>query len=217
YIDNNKKKGESDLKAAVWFRKSLVILVSVLTFGLVTPSDLAWLAEADSLKDTKKGLVEEEHLAHLSSQKPTEIEEGFNREEFLSGILDKAEENAIMKFGEKINPKIGDEFKMAILPKMEDAITEITAQFPDEELQQLTITEQPSAGRAEKIFHIYDSISGKDIMRFHVRQENPPLEGYWFDFHYHTYHDSYATHYDIGKIYWDKNTPPEWTSKQRLS
>ncbi|MGE7764920.1 YpjP family protein [Peribacillus sp. NPDC096540] len=205
------------MKATVWFRKSLVILVSVLTFGLVTPTDLAWLAEADSLKDTKKGLVEEEHLAYLSSQKPTEIEEAFNREEFLSGILDKAEENAFMKFGEKINPKIGDEFKMAILPKMEDAITEITAQFPDEKLQQLTITEQPSAGRAEKIFHIYDSISGKDIIRFHVRQENPPLEGYWFDFHYHTYHDSYATHYDIGKIYWDKNTPPEWTSKQRLS
>ncbi|MFD4818157.1 YpjP family protein [Peribacillus butanolivorans] len=205
------------MKSAVWFRKSLVILVSVLTFGLVTPSDLSWLAEADSLKDTKKGLVEEEHLSYLSSQKPTEIEEEFNREEFLSGILDKAEENAFMKFGEKINPKIGDEFKIAILPKMEDAITEITSQFPDEKLQQLTITEQPSAGRAEKIFHIFDSISGKDIMRFHVRQENPPLEGYWFDFHYHTYHDSYATHYDLGKIYWDKNTPPEWTSKQRLS
>ncbi|MFJ7928320.1 YpjP family protein [Peribacillus sp. NPDC096448] len=205
------------MKAAVWFRKSLVILVSVLTFGLVTPTDLAWLAEADSLKDTKKGLVEEEGLAYLPSQNSNELEEEFNREEFLSDILNKAEENAFMKFGEKINPKIGDEFKMAILPKMEEAIAEMAAQFPDDKLQQLTITEQPSAGRAEKIFHIYDSNSGKDIIRFHVRQENPPLEGYWFDFHYHTYHDSFATHYNIGKIYWDKNTPPEWTSKQRLS
>jgi hypothetical protein len=205
------------LKAAVWFRKSLVILVSVLTFGLVTPSDLAWLAEADSLKDTKKGLVEEEGLAYLPSQNSTEIEEEFNREVFLSDILNKAEENAFMKFGDKINPKIGDEFKMVILPKMEEAITEMAAQFPDEKLQQLTITEQPSAGRSEKIFHIYDSISGKDIIRFHVRQENPPLEGHWFDFHYHTHHDSFATHYNIGKIYWDKNTPPEWTSKQKLS
>ncbi|MCM3673153.1 YpjP family protein [Peribacillus simplex] len=205
------------MKAAVWFRKSLVILVSVLTFGLVTPSDLGWLAEADSLKDTKKGLVEEEGLAYLPSRNSTELEEEFNREEFLSGILNKAEENAFMKFGDKINPKIGDEFKMAILPKMEEVITEMAAQFPNEKLQQLTITEQPSAGRAEKIFHIYDSNSGKDIIRFHVRQENPPLEGYWFDFHYHTYHDSFATHYNIGKIYWDKNTPPEWTSKQRLT
>jgi hypothetical protein len=205
------------LKAAVWLRKSLVILVSVLTFGLVTPSDLAWLAEADSLKDTKKGLVEEEGLAYLPSQDSTELEEEFNREEFLSDILNKAEENAFMKFGDKINPKIGDEFKMVILPKMEEAITEMAAQFPDEKLQQLTITEQPSAGRAEEIFHIYDSNSGKDIIRFHVRQENPPLEGHWFDFHYHTYHDSFATHYNIGKIYWDKNTPPEWTSKQKLS
>ncbi|MBO0998732.1 YpjP family protein [Bacillus sp. SD075] len=205
------------MKAAVWFRKSLVILVSVLTFGLVTPSDLAWLAEADSLKDTKKGLMEEEGLAYLPSQNTTVLEEEFNREEFLSGILDKAEENAFLKFGDKIHPKIGDEFKIAILPKMEEAITEMAAQFPDEKLQQLTITEQPSAGRAEKIFHIYEYNSGKDIIRFHVRQENPPLEGYWFDFHYHTYHDSFATHYNIGKIYWDKNTPPEWTSKQRIS
>ncbi|CAH0274529.1 hypothetical protein SRABI96_03790 [Peribacillus sp. Bi96] len=205
------------MKTAVWFRKSLIILVSVLTFGLVTPSDLAWLAEADSLKDAKKGLVEEEGSAYRASQKPTELEDEFDREEFLSGILDKAEENAFMKFGDKIKPKIGDEFKMAIFPKVEEAITEMAAQFPDEKLQQLTITEQPSAGRAEKIFHIYDSTSGKDIIRFHVRQENPPLEGYWFNFHYHTYHDSFATHYDIGKIYWDKNTPPEWTSKQMLS
>ncbi|MGE7759805.1 YpjP family protein [Peribacillus sp. NPDC097895] len=205
------------MKTAVWFRKSLIILVSVLTFGLVTPSDLAWLAEADSLKDAKKGLVEEKGSAYLASQKPTELEDEFNREEFLSGILDKAEENAFMKFGDKIKPKIGDEFKMAIFPKVEEAITEMATQFPDEKLQQLTITEQPSAGRAEKIFHIYDSISGKDIIRFHVRQENPPLEGYWFNFHYHTYHDSFATHYDIGKIYWDKNTPPEWTSKRMLS
>ncbi len=76
------------MKAAVWFRKSLVILVSVLTFGLVTPSDLAWFAEADSLKDTKKGLVEEEGLAYLPSQNSTELEEEFNREEFLSGITE---------------------------------------------------------------------------------------------------------------------------------
>ncbi|AOH55348.1 hypothetical protein ABE28_013395 [Peribacillus muralis] len=205
------------MKATAWFRKSLVILVSVLTFGLVTPSDLAWLAEADTLKDTKKGLVEEEGLAYLASQNSTERKEEFNREEFLSGILDKAEESAYMKFGEKINPKIGDEFKQVILPKMEEALTEMASQYPDGKLQQLTITEQPSAGRAEKIFHIYDSISGKDIIRFHVRQENPPLEGYWFDFHYHTYHDSFAAHHDLGKIYWDKNTPPEWTSKQKLS
>lgn len=203
------------MKATAWFRKSLVILVSVLTFGLVTPSDLAWLAEADSLKDTKKGLVEEEGLAYLASQNSTERKAEFNREEFLSGILDKAEESAYMKFGEKINPKIGDEFKLAILPKMQEALTEMASQFPDEKLQQLTITEQPSAGRAEKIFHIYDSLSGKDIIRFHVRQENPPLEGYWFDFHYHTYHDAFTAHHDLGKIYWDKNTPPEWTSKQQ--
>jgi hypothetical protein len=205
------------LKTAFWFRKSLIILVSVLTLGLVTPTDLAWLVEADPLKDSKQGLVEENCFPYLSSQETDELEDSFNREKFLTDMLDKAQENAYMKFGKKMNYRIGDEFNMAIFPKIEEAITEITAQFPDEKLQQLTITEQPSAGRAEKIFHIYDTLSGKDIIRFHVRQENPPLEGYWFDFHYHTYHDSYAAHYGIGKIYWDKNTPPEWTSKHRIS
>lgn len=202
---------------AVWFRKSLVILVSVLTFGLVTPTDLAWLADADSLKESKKGIVEEEHVPYPSDQQPSELADRFNRKTFISDIVDKAEENAYVKFGEKINPKIGDEFKIVILPKIEETINTIANQFPDEKLKQLTITEQPSAGRAEKIFHIFDTLSGNDIIRFHVRQENPPLEGYWFNFHYHTYHDSFATHYDIGKIYWDKNTPPQWTNERRVS
>lgn len=206
------------MKTAAWFRKSLVVLVSVLTFGLVTPTDLAWLAEADSLKESKKGLVQgDHHTPFPSAQETSETADPFDRENFISDILDKAEENAYLKFGQKINPKIGDEFKEVILPKMEETINDIANQFPDEKLQRLTITEQPSAGRSEKIFHIYDTLSGNDIIRFHVRQENPPLEGYWFNFHYHTYHDSFATHYDIGKIYWDKNTPPHWTNQQIIS
>ncbi|MGE7780001.1 YpjP family protein [Peribacillus sp. NPDC097264] len=204
------------MKTATWFRKSLVILVSVLTFGLVTPTDLAWLADADSLKDPKKGVVQEDHTPFPSAQESSGFNH-FDRDNFLSDILDKAEESAYVKFGEKINPKIGDEFKMIILPKIEETVNDMANQFPDEKLQQLTITERPSAGRSEKIFHIYDSISGNDVIRFHVRQENPPLEGYWFNFHYHTYHDSFATHYDIGKIYWDKNTPPKWTNQDRIS
>ncbi|MGE7603789.1 YpjP family protein [Peribacillus sp. NPDC097675] len=205
------------MKTAVWFRKSLVILVSVLTFGLVTPTNLAWLAEADSLKDSKKGLVQEDHTPYPSAQDLSETTDHFDRRNFISDMLDKAEENAYVKFGDKINPKIGDEFKDVILPKIEETINNIANQFPDEKLKQLTITEQPSAGRSEKIFHIYDTLSGNDIIRFHVRQENPPLEGYWFNFHYHTYHDSFAMHYDIGKIYWDKNTPPHWNNQQIIS
>ncbi len=64
---------------------------------------------------------------------------------------------------------------MAILPKIEEAITEMAAQFPDEKLQQLTITEQPSAGRAEKYFIFMiqkaarissDSMSGRKILHW---------------------------------------------------
>lgn len=199
---------------AAWFKRSLIILVSILTFGLVTPNDFAWLADADTLKDSKKGVVEDDHLSYLSSD-PTHSE--FDRKQFITEILDKAEKNAYEKFGTKIEPKIGLEFKTEILPKIEETILTMATQFPDEDLQNLMVTEQPGGGRSERIFHIYDSESGKDLIRFHVRQDNPPLEGHWFNFHYHTYQDSYITHYDLGSIYWDKNTPPEWSNGQRAA
>ena len=104
-----------------------------------------------------------------------------------------------------------------ILPKIEVALEEMASQFPDEQLQSLTISEKPSGGRSEKIFHIYDTESGKDIIRFHVRQDHIPLEGYWFNFHYHTYHDSFSAHYELGSIYWDTNTPPKWGGTSFIS
>ena len=51
-----------------------------------------------------------------------------------------------------------------ILPKIEVALEEMASQFPDEQLQSLTISEKPSRGRSEKIFHIYDSAKWK---RYH--------------------------------------------------
>ncbi|MBR8645437.1 hypothetical protein KEH51_18625 [[Brevibacterium] frigoritolerans] len=61
--------------------------------------------------------MEEEGLAYLPSQNSTEIEEKFNREEFLSDILNKAEENAFMKFGDKINPKLAMNSKWSYYQK----------------------------------------------------------------------------------------------------
>ncbi|MEH7388569.1 YpjP family protein, partial [Bacillus sp. JJ1521] len=88
----------------------------------------------------------------------------------------------------------------------------LAEQYPTEQLDQLEISEQPSGGNGEKIFHIFDNTSGKDIVRFHVRKDHPPQDGYWFNFHYHTHHDGFQTHHALGDIYWNKNTPPKWLS-----
>lgn len=203
FLDGSKK----------WLRKSLVVLVTILTFGLVTPSDFTWFAEAHPLKDSNTGTQEDNELSYSPIDEPRT----FDRSQCIAILKDKAEENASQKFGEKIQPKINNEFKEMILPKIEVAIEEMASQFPDDQLQSLTISEKPGGGRSEKIFHIYDSNSGKDIIRFHVRQDHIPLEGYWFNFHYHTYHDSFSSHYELGSIYWDTNTPPKWGGTSIIS
>jgi hypothetical protein len=187
-----------------WLRKSLVVLITTLTFGLVTPPAALLIDEAkadDSQLDTT-----------AASNGTAKISEDYQltRDEFVQQTMEKAILQSYEKFGEKILPVIEDEFNQVILPRMEEVLMNLANQYPEEELLNLAITEQPSGGMSEKIFHIYDKTSGKDIVRFHVRRDHPPQDGYWFNFHYHTYHDSFQTHYELGKIYWDKNMPPKW-------
>ncbi|MTH52078.1 hypothetical protein GKZ89_01575 [Bacillus mangrovi] len=113
-----------------------------------------------------------------------------------------------LKFGSKIGPVIEQEFDSLILPKIEETIEK---ELKPEELRNLIITEKPGTGRSEKIFHIYSGETGKDVIRFHVRTDRPPGDGYWFNFHYHLAGDSFEKHHELGRIYWDRNTPPAWT------
>jgi hypothetical protein len=208
------------MEKANWLKKSLVILVTILTFGLVTPSDFNWFGEAQTPKDQKKDSIQEakpDHYLKLSHLADPEENLPFDKAHFINHIKGKAEENSYAKFGEKIKPKIEDKFKEAILPKMEEAIEKIAIKYPEEDLKYLAITENPSHGRSEKIFNIYHVKTNEDVIRFHVRQENPPQEGYWFNFHYHTYHDNFDRHYDLGRIYWDRNTPPKWSGNRVIS
>ena len=76
----------------------------------------------------------------------------------------------------------------------------------------LSITEYPSGDYAEKMFHLSDKVLGKDLIRFHVRTEKRPLDGYFYNFHYHTAEDGFTVHHSLGDIYWSKNTPPKWLS-----
>lgn len=132
------------------------------------------------------------------------------RRQFIERTMEKAVAQSYEKFGRKIAPVIEEEFRDVILPRIEEVIASIAEQYPEEQLQYLAVTENPSGGMGERIFHIYRIDTGEDIIRFHVRREHPPQDGYWFQFHYHTYHDHFQTHYELGKIYWDRNTPPQW-------
>ncbi|MEK5523248.1 YpjP family protein [Heyndrickxia sp. FSL W8-0423] len=195
-----------------WLRKSVVVLVSILTFGLVTPTHAFWNEnqEVDKAK---------QESANSSFQQTSTNENVFitnkdnvDRQQIIDQLMMEAEKQSYEKFGRKITPVIEDEFREIILPKIQEAIEMTIAQYPKEELSSLAITETPSAGVSEKIFHIYNVKTREDIIRFHVRRDHPPMDGYYFNFHYHTRFDEYQTHHDLGEIYWDKNTPPKWMS-----
>lgn len=185
-------------------------MITVLSFGMVTPSQAAWLEELGQDSGLKRDFVE---------SKPQNDDRNLNsianiptREQFIDEILVQAESFAYQKFGSKIKPVIEDEFKEVILPEIEKVIEEVTLKIPEQNLQYLNISEFPSGGLSERIFHIQNELNGEDIIRFHVRRDNPPQQGYWFNFHYHTYLDGFQNHHTIGSIYWNKNTPPKWMS-----
>ncbi|WP_059170878.1 YpjP family protein [Bacillus sp. FJAT-27445] len=191
-----------------WLRKSFVVMVSLLTFGLITPAQPGFLdrVKADSEASSEREPAKTAPLLPEGHQ--------FNaipgRDKFIEDMVRLAEERSYEKFGTKIRPVIENEFKEIVLPNIEKAIAETAIQFPDEDLANLAISEQPGAGRSEKIFNIKHSQTGKDVIRFHVRRDNPPQSGYWFNFHYHTFNDNFQEHHNLGSIYWDKNTPPKW-------
>ncbi|MCA1058419.1 YpjP family protein [Rossellomorea aquimaris] len=193
---------------SIWLKKSFFILLSILTFGLVSPSQ-AFLNEGNHALAKNNG---KPSSVESTTEEAREEEPVISHDVFIETMLVQAEKNAYEKFGTKIKPVIEDEFRSLILPKIEVAIADTAAQFPEEDLTSLTISEVPQYAKTEKIFHIYDERSGEDVIRFHVRKDHPPKDGYYFNFHYHTVHDQFQTHHELGSIYWDKNTPPQWMS-----
>jgi hypothetical protein len=196
-----------------WLKKSVVVLISILSFGLISPPQVLLLDKAEAENPRDQELSQDQSI-FLSV--PTLISEDSDLENVqkqrIKQLLEGAQNQAFIKFGEKIKPIIEDEVRDCILPKIEIAIAEVAAQFPEEESIHLKVSEFPGKGKSEKIFHVINQNTGKDVIRFHVRRDQPPQQGYWFNFHYHTYHDQFLTHYDLGSIYWAKNTPPNWMS-----
>lgn len=195
-----------------WLKKSVFVLITILSFGLVTPPQVLLIDKVEAEKPGDQNFFEKSASNIISEPtiKNDVVEEPSDKQKWLEKIMRDVEGQSFLKFGEKIKPVIEDEFRDVILPKIEVAISTVARQFPEEELIHITISEIPGKGKSEKIFHIINQKNGEDIIRFHVRRDQPPLQGYWFNFHYHTYHDQFQTHYELGSLYWAKNTPPNW-------
>lgn len=194
-----------------WIYKSLVVSVALLSFGMITPNHEIW-ANFDEERGIKSA---------IDRQDDNQISSAYQLDDFLIAeqpqptidtFVEAAKEQAYLKFGTRIGPVIEDEFETKIFPKIEEAIAMTVDRLGHDTLTNLSITEKPSGEYSEKIFHIFDKDAKKDVIRFHVRTENRPFEGFYYNFHYHTFEDNYQTHYDLGDIYWSKNTPPKWLS-----
>nr|WP_249310338.1 YpjP family protein [Bacillus sp. FJAT-49736] len=174
---------------------------------MVTPAHAFWNGnqEVDKSEQQKHNSTQNQSITSFQESK-------FDRENIVHSMMAEAEKQSFEKFGEKIGPVIEDEFRQVIMPNIQRAIEMTVKEYPEERLEALAISEKPSGGIGEKIFHIYDANTNEDIIRFHVRRDHPPMDGYYFDFHYHVQFDNYQKHYALGTIYWDKNTPPKWMS-----
>ncbi|SEJ15915.1 YpjP-like protein [Bhargavaea ginsengi] len=191
-----------------WIQKSLMAAVALVTLGFITPSHEIW----DQLLDERG---QKEIAGSTGTAVAAELPTTFTEVEdapFSELAKATARDRAYEKFGSKIGPAISDEFDQVILPKIEEAIEITLVSIGDDGGRSLSISEQPAGGYSEKIFHIFDTESGKDLIRFHVRTDKRPLDGYYFNFHYHTSEDGYSRHIELGDIFWSKNTPPKWLS-----
>ena len=88
------------------------------------------------------------------------------------------------KFGTKIGPVISDEFDEVIFPKIDEAIR-MTLRIQMIYISvDLRLVKDLQGNYSEKIFHVYDMDNRKDLIRFHVRTEKRPQDGFFFNFHY---------------------------------
>ena len=189
-----------------WIQKTLVVAVALLTFGIISPNHIIWenlLDDKANQKSISSQNTQDTYAIEWFEEKPST---------FIEDAIIQAKEQSLVKFGSRIGPVIANEFDDIIFPKIQEAIQWTLLDMDNESLNYLAISENPSGDHSEKIFHIYDTMTGSDIIRFHVRTDRKPQEGYFFNFHYHSVSDQFAKHYTLGDIYWSKNMPPKWLS-----
>ncbi len=191
-----------------WIKKSIIITVALLTFGAITPTHDIWngLQDKNSSKQAEGSSASQtDYYAGISESAVVE-----DLQTIDDAFIIAARAQTYKKFGSKIGPVITAEFDEVIFPKIDEAIRMTINDAAVLEKKRLSISERPTGNYSEKIFHVFDKAENKDLIRFHVRTEKRPQDGYFFNFHYHVAEDNFTTHHTIGEIYWSKNTPPKW-------
>lgn len=194
-----------------WIQKSLIITVALLTFGIIPPDHLIWEHLLEN-KSPLKSIQSNENTIDFEQVTLKDSTNLVDEPNLIDYIANNAKEQSYIKFGNRIGPVIQDEFDDVIFPKIQEVIDTTISKVDPDKARDLVISEQPSGEYHEKIFHIYNNDSKKDVIRFHVRTDKKPLDGFFFNFHYHLEEDNYSKHYALGEIYWSKNTPPKWLS-----
>lgn len=189
-----------------WMRKIAVVLITIMTLGMYVPASLTADPEEHKERyDSGSGLDEATPVSVLETPEDVVPIQAYT----IDQLTEKAKEQALIKMGPRISHRIEDEFTAVILPNIEKVMETIL--FDDKApVTYYDISEDPADGYGERIFNIYDLKAQEKVAKFHVRRDHRPLEGHWFNFHYHLQADNFEKHYDIGEIYWDKNTPPKW-------
>ncbi|MCD8500900.1 MAG: YpjP family protein [Bacillaceae bacterium] len=192
----------------LWLKKVSAVLVTFMTLGMFIPPTYLD-AEASEIEEVTHSTTQYSNNHH-SELVGNECDVD-HKQLFLSHATNQAKHQAMLKFGSKIGLQVEDEFETIILPKIEKVI-EVLADSKAEEVMYFSISEKPAGGYGEKIFHIYDTRTSQDVVRFHVSRVKLPKSGYWFNFHYHLASDQYEQHYKLGELFWDTNMPPKWMS-----
>jgi|SRR5699024_2417383 len=196
-----------------WMRKIFVAIITVITLGFyVPPLDIH--PENDSSKDSEN-LYNDSFTSQVQTEKDrfTDYYTTLDPvDQHLQLLSEKAREQIKVKLGSRILSEIETDVFESIYPKVHSIIEEVVHNMDEHKLSYLEITENPSGGTGERIFNVYDLEENRTILKFHVRRDQRPLEGHWFNFHYHKEEDKFSEHHLLGEIYWDKNDPPQWLS-----
>ncbi|WP_085521566.1 YpjP family protein [Tuberibacillus sp. Marseille-P3662] len=225
-------------KLPKWLKKSFVTMVTVLTLGTVVPQ-VNIQAESKPSNTDIEGSKDHKGLSSAATveqtlvvDQPTE-QADFDANETLDSwpeiaatindndellarfneyTREQAESQGFAKFGDTISAEIGPTYSQKIVPKFGDAVLSLANTTDDHLLKFVDVSNNPAGGTGERILNVYDTRTGEEMIKFHVRRDHPPQEGYWFNFHYHTYEDGFQSHRELEKVYWDKNMPPKWVN-----
>ncbi|RYL93551.1 YpjP family protein [Sporolactobacillus sp. THM19-2] len=206
-----------------FMRKTLIGIVAVLTFGAIVPtfpanyldkqSDKQNIQSTKGQKTDLPAYVETQEASRRtgwSAAVPDDEPVEKLISAFSSYALLEVRYQGLHKFGRRITEKMGYQYATEVAPAFAAVIRELSRGHDSEWVRSLAVTHSAAPGLGERILHIYNTDSGKNVLKLHVRRDHPPLDGYWFDFHYHSARDGFQAHHELKKIYWGKNIPPKW-------